>query len=224
MARRFNLIDDGYHPEFVQETTFAGHLEIPVLSAPQSIRIPKTITPFSKRTYVETCDTAICEYEHDIKFSQLVFDPESLIEDLRRFSAFITPDCSLYRDMPLCLQIANIYLNRAVGAYFQSKGLYVIPNVRWGDERTYTTCELPEKVAFLGLPKHSIVSVGTYGCIGGAENKHHFKSGLEGMMRELEPQIVLVYGPMPDNVFRDFLPYSSFIQYDDWTTRKRRAT
>ena len=54
-------------------------------------------------------------------------------------------------------------MNRAVGCYLQSHGVYVIPNVRWGDERSYTTVELPEKFAFLGVPKNSIVSIGTYG-------------------------------------------------------------
>ena len=33
-------------------------------------------------------------------------------------------------------------MNRAVGHYLQSQGLYVIPNIRWGDERSFTTVEL----------------------------------------------------------------------------------
>ncbi len=121
MARKYNPIDDGYHPELVQQALFEGHLEIPALSAPQRIIIPKSLTPFSKRKYVENYDTAICEYGHDLRFAELVYDPVSLSNDLRRYSAFITPDCSLYRDMPLCLQIANTYLNRAVGAFFNQK-------------------------------------------------------------------------------------------------------
>ena len=125
--------------------------------------------------------------------------------------------------MPLCLQIVNTYFNRAVGAYYQSRGMYVIPNIRWGDERTYTTCELPEKIAFLGVPKHSIVSVGTYGCIRTAEDKYYFKSGLEEMLQELEPQVVLVYGRMPETIFRDYKNCTEFVQYDDWTTRKKKG-
>ena len=224
MTRKLNIIDDGYYPELVQQALFAGNLEIPILSPPSEIIIPKSLTPFSQRHYVENNDTAICEYEHDIKFAQLVYDPVSLADDIDQYAAFITPDCSLYRDMPLCLQIANTYLNRAVGAFFQSKGVYVIPNVRWGDERSFTTCELPEKFAFLGIPKNSIVSIGTYGCIKSRENRYYFKAGLDAMLQELEPQVVLVYGNMPDDIFRDYLPYTLFVQYDDWTTRIRKET
>ena len=39
----------------------------------------------------------------------------------------------------------------------------MIPNVRWGDERSCTAECYGEKAAFLGLPKHSIVSISTYG-------------------------------------------------------------
>lgn len=35
-------------------------------------------------------------------------------------------DCSLYCDAPLAVQIANVYRNRAIGYYYQSKGAYVI--------------------------------------------------------------------------------------------------
>ena len=187
MTRQFNIIDDGYHPELVQQSLFAGNLEIPILSPPSNIIIPKSLTPFSKRHYVKDHDTAICEYEHDVKCAQLVYDPASLADEIERYAAFITPDCSLYRDMPLCLQIANTYLNRAVGVYFQSKGIYVIPNVRWGDERSYTTCVLPEKFAFLGLPHHSIYSIGTYGACKTKEEKYHMRNGLIAMLDELQP-------------------------------------
>ena len=63
--------------------------------------------------------------------------------------------------MPLAIQITNIYRNRAIGYCFQKHGVYVIPCVRWGDERTYTTKFLPEEIAFLGVEKHSIEIVET---------------------------------------------------------------
>ena len=154
----------------------------------------------------------------------MIYATKNHVEELKKYSAFITPDCSLYRDMPLCLQITNTYFNRSVGAFMQEQGMYVIPNIRWGDERTYTSCELPEKIAFLGVPKRSIVSIGTYGCIRGKENKYYFKSGLEAMLAELEPKVVLVYGSMPSDIFGDYEDYTNFVQYGDWTSRmKRRA-
>ena len=158
MAKKYNLIDDGYHPELVQQALFAGKLEIPIISPPQGIHIPKSLTPFSKRRYTGSYDTAICEYEHDIKFAELVFNPSLLAE----------------------------------------------------------------KFAFLGVPKNSILSIGTYGCIRGSENKYYFKAGLDAMLQELTPKVVLVYGAMSNDIFKDYLSYTTFVQYDDWTTRKRK--
>ena len=224
LKKSYNIIDDGFNAELVEHALFKGILEIPSIEAPREIIIPTSLTPFSKRNYAESFDTAICEYEHDVRFADLIYATQNYVKDISKFSAFITPDCSLYRDMPLCLQIANTYFNRAIGASFQDKGMYVIPNIRWGDERSYTKCELPEKFAFLGVPKRSIVSIGTYGCIRGAENKYFFKAGLDAMLQELEPQVVLVYGSMPNDIFGDYIKSTKFVQYDDWTSRKRRRS
>lgn len=41
------------------------------------------------------------------------------------------------------------------------------------------------------------------------------------MLKELEPEIVLVYGSMPDKIFADYKDETKFIQYSDWTTRMK---
>ena len=101
--------------------------------------------------------------------------------------------------------------------------ILVIPQIRWGDERTYTKTVLPDKAAFLGVEKQSIVSIGTYGCIQGQDNKMYFKNGLYEMLMELDPIVVLVYGNMPGVIFDEFRNYTQFIQYPDWITRKKRG-
>ncbi len=106
------------------------------------------------------------------------------------------------------------------GSYYQRHGVYVIPQIRWGTELTYTTKYFPEKVAFLGAEKHSIVAVGTYGCIQHREDKYYFQAGLEAMLETLEPEIVLVYGAMPESVFGSYLHLAKFVQYDNWTTSR----
>lgn len=104
--------------------------------------------------------------------------------------------------MSLVLQMENTYMNRASGIFLQNNGIYVIPNIRWGDERSYhqhIVGDIP--FSFIGVEKNGIVSVGTYGCIRGNDNKAHFREGLEAMITHLEPKIVIVYGAMPDDVF-----------------------
>lgn len=216
------IIDDGFRADLVESAVFAGDLEIPTIRRPERFVIPTGLIPFTARNRSKGKREFVMFYEHDTRFAKVLTSTDDYLEELRLFAGVISPDCSLYRDMPLCLQIANTYMNRAVGHYLQEQGLYVIPNIRWGDERTYTTNVLPEKIAFLGVEKRSIVSIGTYGCIRGEQNKLHFKAGLRAMLDELEPEIVLVYGPMPTSVFGELLNRSSFIQYDDWTSLKKK--
>jgi len=219
--KRKAIIDDGMNPKLVKGARFDGIFEIPIIEKPNNLIIPKMIVPFSERNKVKDKNKAtLCFNIMDKDFAEVLINPENYIEEFREFEAIISPDCSLYRDAPLSVQITNVYRNRAVGSYYQRNASYAIPQIRWGNEETYTTKVLPEKVAFLGVEKHSILSIGTYGCIQHRDDKYHFKAGLESMLETLEPEIVLVYGPMPDSVFKDYLQCAKFVQYDNWTKMK----
>lgn len=216
-----NLVDEGFRVSLVETAFFDGKFEIPHIDAPDKIIIPNGMVPFSVRERSQDKKDFVCFYEHDINFRDILTKTEEYVDELKQYPGIITPDCSLYIDAPLCVQIADIYLNRAVGHYLQKQGLYVIPNIRWGDERTYKEEFLGEKVAFQGVDKHSIVSVGTYGQIQSAESKRFFREGLSEMIKELEPEVVLVYGSMSDTIFADFKKTTKFIPYPDWTTRMK---
>ena len=116
----------------------------------------------------------------------------------------------------------NVYRNGAIGHFLKKNGAYVITNVRWGDERSYTANVLPEKFAFLGAPKNSIVSIGTYGCIRSKEDKYYFREGLESMLDELIPEVVLVYGSIPKSVFAGVMSKTNFVNYPDWISQVRK--
>ena len=73
-------------------------------------------------------------------------------------------------------------------------------------------------MAFLGIEKHSIVAVGTYGCSRTRDDKYHLQAGLEAMLEILEPVVVLVYGAMPKSVFADYYNMTKFVHYPDWNT------
>lgn len=216
-----NLVDEGFRISLVEQAFFDGIFEIPHINAPDKVIIPNDMIPFSIRDRSDQFEDFVCFYENDVNFREILTDTEDYVDDLRRYPGVISPDCSLYIDAPLCVQIADIYLNRAIGYYLQSQGIYVIPNIRWGDERTYTKELFDEKVAFQGVDKHSIVSVGTYGQIQSAESKRYFREGLVEMLNELEPEVVLVYGSMPQKIFGDLMNRTRFVQYDDWITRKK---
>ena len=214
------IIDDGCSPHLVHGATFDGIFEFPLIQKPDSIRIPSRIVPFSKRNRIVDRLSAIGFYENDPIFADVLINPEKYVSEFQRYYCFISLDCSLYREAPIAVQIANIYRSRSVGYYYQKQGVYVIPQVRWGSIETYTTKLFPERIAFSGIEKDSIVAIGTYGCIKTKEDKFHFKNGLESMLETLTPKIVLVYGGMPDVIFGDFRDHTQFVHYTDWISEK----
>ncbi len=214
-------VDDGFNPELVKGARFDGVLEIPCIEGPEKVTIPKGFTPFTKRHRAPTDNEALSFFEFDMKFAEALIAPELFVETAKNFSVFVPPDCSLYRDQPLTTQIGNVYRSRAIGYYYQRRGANVYPLIRWGDERTYTDAVLPEPVSFMGVSKDNVVVISTYGCIRGAENKHHFQAGVECMVDFLHPQLVLVHGAMPKSVFKHVLSKAEFVRFPDWTTRMK---
>lgn len=220
-VHRRNVIDDGFFSHMAANANLRNNLfEIPSIQGARDIQLPEEMIPFSQLGRSKNHDECICFFEKDPLFADAVLAADEFIESLRGFPLVLSPDCSLYRDMPLATQIANVYLSRLVGHYFEEKGLTVVPTIRWSDERSYTSELFGEPFAFAGAPRRTIVAVGTYGCIRGSENRRYFREGLAAMLDYLKPKTVLVYGSMPDPVFADLLSRANFKHYADWTTRQ----
>jgi hypothetical protein len=213
-------IDDGFNSELVFDAEFEGILEIPKIKEFTG-EMPIKVIPFSKRKQSKNGEEYILFYEHDKTFGDVLKNPKKYLEEFKKFKGIITIDASLYRDMPLIAQIANVYRSRAIGYYYQKHGINVICNCRWSDERSYTNCILPEKFAFLGIPKNNVISVGSYGCIQGKENKKYFIEGFREMMKELNPKVVIIYGAIPKQILVEFGNKVKLLQFDDWITTKR---
>lgn len=213
-----NLFYDGFNSKLIETACFESLLEIPKLRSHETIEVPSGAVPFSERKK-KNGDQMLVFYEYDPEFRGLVSIPQKYDSELETFKYISTPDCSLYRDMPLVFQLANIAVSRSIGYYYQEKGKYVIPNVRWGDERTYSDIIFSIPPAFAGIPQNDIVSIGSYGCCKSAEDKHYLVQGLEGMLKWLEPKVVIVYGAFPRSIFETFNSKTKFIHIPDWTTQ-----
>lgn len=212
------IIDDGYASYLVREAEFEGKWEIPIIQN-ENIEISKDIIPYEKMNKVNTeskKDIFIHFYMHDKRFRELIIYTKKYLNIFRKYGGLVSPDCSLYVDMPLCLQLSNVYMNRAVGAYMQNNGIKVIPNVRWGDERSF-------EFAFTGLETGGVYAISTHGCIKSEEEKIRFKKGLGEMIKRLKPKKILLHGNMPDFIFKEFLDETNFIHYESWIARKKRG-
>ncbi len=120
----------------------------------------------------------------DYKFNVIWNDPEPRIEKLRQYRAVLSPNFSIYTEMPLSLKVYNSFKSRWCGAYLQSKGIKIIPTLAWGEPNTYWFC-------FDGIAKGSIVAVSTLGV---RTEKTMFMQGYDEMLRKIKPEKVICYG------------------------------
>ncbi len=109
------------------------------------------------------------------------------LQKLQGFDYIIVPDFSLYLDMPIAMQIWNIYRSRVVAYALQQLGYKVIINVRWTDENSYEFC-------FEGIEDGSVVAVGSYGCSKKGKDKQLFENGLKELIKRIKPKNILFYG------------------------------
>lgn len=138
--------------------------------------------------YDKLCDNKTDSIVHffmdDYKFETVWKDPESKIEELKKYKAVLTPDFSVYTEMPLSIKVYNTFRSRWCGSYLQAKGIKVIPTVSWGEPNTFWFC-------FDGIQKGSIVAIST---IGVRKEKSLFMQGYEEMIHRIKPMAVICYG------------------------------
>lgn len=118
--------------------------------------------------------------------------PLRYVERLASFGAeaVMSPDFSIYVDMPLAMQAWQVYRNRLVGWVWQQCGINVIPTIQWGDHRCLPFC-------FEGVAKNSAVAVSNIGC--STEHQKKFFDGfLSIMMNHLQPSQVVFHCRKPD--------------------------
>ena len=183
---------DVFRAFMVQHASYEGNLEIPCIAPIKET--PEKLISFSKSISSKEFDAWVHPYEDDASLERLWNNPKKYLPILKRYKGVITPDFSLYRDMPLVMQQWNLYRSQAFGTWLQDEGLSVIPNVRWGDERTFNACTL-------GKPKNSTIAIGSHGCIKSLRDREFFVRGLDYVVTTLQPKMIVVYGTAPESIF-----------------------
>ena len=207
---------DVFHSYLVSDATYDGDLEIPVIKPTD--QLPNRLISFSKAMRTEDYDQWVHFYEDDACFERVWNRPDRYLPKLKRFNGVITPDFSLYRDMPLVMQQWNIYRSHVIAAGLQKEGVSVLANVRWGDERTYKTC-------CLGVPKNASFAVGSHGCIKVLQDRKYFVEGLAYVIDTLKPKTIVVYGTAPEYIFGKYRESGiTILQFDsDCMVAHRKA-
>jgi len=206
LRKRKTIFDDGFQEHLTVGATIVGTPGIPMLMDLHNTQVPRDIIPFSKARNCPNKRQYVHFYMHDREILRVLTATDQYLDMLMLYDGVITPDCTMLIGQSPCLQQANTYMNRAVGFYLQKHGIPVIPNIRWSDERSFDYC-------FLGVPKESMVSVSTHGCITSREERKMFKIGISAMLEEIQPKTVLVHGYMPDDIFGEYKEQVEFHRY-----------
>lgn len=123
----------------------------------------------------------------DYQFERLWANPRKYLDVLRGYDCVLTPDFSLYMDMPEPMQAWNHYRSQVLGAYWQREGLEVVPTLSWAYQESYEYC-------FAGIPKDSTVAVSTVGVKNDEQALKIWRCGMKKAIKELEPSCILLYG------------------------------
>lgn len=125
----------------------------------------------------------------DYRFEGIYRNPEKSLCKFSQYAFLLTPDYSMYADMHPWRQLESVAHSRWCGAYWQSKGLTVVPTISWSTPSSYRYC-------FDGVEEGAIVAVGMIGC---KSNKFGFMHGYNAMLEKIHPEAVICFGtPFPE--------------------------
>lgn len=149
--------------------------------------VPPDLIGFNSAKTAKSHDAGIHFFIDDYQFERLWNSPEAYLELIRGFDSVLTPDFSLYMDMPLPMQAWNEYRRRALGRYWQRNGITVIPTLSWSVPESYGFC-------FGGLPDHSTYATSTVGVKRSDEAMAVWVDGMDEAIKRLDPERILLYG------------------------------
>ncbi len=196
---KFDKLDrfDTFKWRHLQDATFEGKFDMPKLTPTN--KLPHDLVAFHMaKSATSPNEKWFHFYEDDYQFERLWNRPERYMEILCRFEGGISPDFSLYLDMPKSQQIWNCWRNRVLAYAMQQHGIEIVPNVSWSDSTSLDW-------AFDGIPEHSVLSVTTQGCMREGVCKQSLVNGLHELIRAKSPTAICVYGKFPE-LWKDRFP------------------
>lgn len=186
--------DEAYNLPWVDLGRTEGFYQMPVIE--REGHIPSGLVGFNYALTSGDYDKGVHFYVDDYQFERVWNDPHKYIDVLSAYDCVLTPDFSLYMDMPVSMKIWNVFRSRLIGQMMQDAGLIVIPTVSWAEPATFDFC-------FDGLPEGGVLSIST---IGVKQDKAAFeiwKAGTEELLKRKKPKTLLIYGGEVDFDYGD---------------------
>jgi hypothetical protein len=141
----------------------------------------------------EDLDSTVHFFIDDDRFDEIWRNPNDYVNELAQYKQLMSPGFSLYVNMSGALQIFNTFRNRWLGAFYQEKGMAVIPTIVWSNKLSFEYC-------FDAIEEGSIVAVSTIGCY---DIEWEFMKGFTKMCEVIKPDKVICYAK-PFDKMREF--------------------
>lgn len=186
--------DEAYNLPYVDLERTEGFYQIPIIE--KEAHIPNGLMGFNYAITSGDFSKGIHFYVDDYQFERIWNDPYKYVNTLREYDCVLTPDFSLYMDMPISMKIWNVFRSRLIGQIMQDEGLIVIPTVSWAEPETFD-------FAFAGLPEGGVMSISTVGVKQNKEAFEIWKVGTTELIKRKKPSTLLVYGGAVDFDFGD---------------------
>lgn len=200
--------NDAYNLNIIDiEKTTNSFWQMPIIK--NDNYIPNRLIGFNYAKTSKDKNVGVHFYIDDYQFERVWNNPEEYIDILRQYECILSPDFSLYMDMPMPIKIWNTYRSRLIGQYYQNIGIKVIPTISWAEKETYEFC-------FEGIPQGSIVSISTVGVKRNKEALKIWKAGVDELIKILEPSTILIYGGKLDYDYKDI----NVIYYENEVTER----
>lgn len=156
--------------------------------------MPEDLIGFNYVLSTDRRDAGVHFFIDDYQFERIWNAPYPYIERLREFPCALTPDFSLYMDMPMAMKIWNVYRSRLIGQMMQDADIVVIPTLSWAEPETFSFC-------FEGLEQGGVVAVSTVGVMRNKSAQEVWAAGMNEAVQRLRPSGILCYGSRPDYDF-----------------------
>lgn len=181
-----------YNLDLYDKTEISGKYDIPKIYSVEYM--PDDLLGFNYVTNTTDKSIGVHFFLDDYQIERVWNRPEFYINKLKDFDCVLTPDFSLYSDMPKSMMIWNTYRSRLIGQLMQKAGIIVIPTVSWADETTFDFC-------FDGLPQESTLAISTIGVKQSQSKYKVWQSGVDEMIKRCRPKKLMIYGGKVDYQF-----------------------
>lgn len=203
-------VEDSFGAFLVENAEFTEVEEYPIL--PQSFvanDAPNKVMPFFEAIASKEDLSNVFVYFNcaDKTFERVRRYPKKYLPFFKRTAGIVGFDFSVYCDMPLIKQKAQLNDNLSLTYYYGKNGIPIIPFVRLGSD-----CTIEDYLT--AFPKNSIIAIGPHGFIKRKFQKYEMYWELQTIVEKLHPKEIVVIGHMDKWIYEKYLDHISFSFYD----------